>query len=179
MAKLFRYFLAGLVFLVPIAVTVYALWAAFSAVDGWIDLGIPGLGVVIVVAGVTLLGFLSQLFITAPLLRLIDRAIQRVPFVKLLYGAIRDLLAAVAGDKKRFDRPVLVQVGEGIEVLGFITRDDLDAMGVEGRMAVYLPQSYNFAGQTIVVRQEQVTPLDVSPADAMTFALSAGIAKNT
>jgi len=176
MSRLTRYFFQGLIVLAPIAVTAYVFWTAFSAVDGWLGLPVPGLGVLIVVAAVTAIGFFASLFLIRPLMRALDGLLERLPLIKLIYGSVRDLLSAVVGEEKRFDRPVLVRVGDAVEVIGFVTRDSLDDLGAPGRVAVYVPQSYNFAGQTLVVARESLTPLSASGADAMTFVVSAGVA---
>lgn len=176
MKRLGRYFFQGLIFLAPIAVTAYVFWALFSTVDGWLGLGVPGLGAVVVVVGVTAIGFLGNLFLLRPIVRLVERVLERLPFAKVVYGAVRDLLSAVVGEQRRFDKPVLVAVGEGVEVLGFLTRESLDELGVADRVSVYLPQSYNFAGQVLVVRRDRITPLPAAGGEAMTFVVSAGVA---
>jgi len=176
MNRLVRYFFQGLIVVVPIAATAYVLWASFSAIDGWLDLGVPGLGVVAVLGGVLAIGFLTSLFVIRPLMRAVDSVLDRVPGIKLIYGSIRDLLSAVVGEHKRFDRPVLIRVGDGIEVIGFVTRESLTDLGAAGRVAVYVPQSYNFAGQTLVVEADRITRLAATGADAMTFVVSGGVA---
>ena len=102
----------------------------------------------------------------------------RLPLVKLLYGSIKDLLNAFAGEKKSFNRPVLVKLGpdSSAHVLGFITCDSLLKFGLEEYISVYVPQSYNFAGQLLVFPREQVQPLDTGSADLMTFIVSGGVA---
>ena len=62
-----------------------------------------------------------------------------------------------------------------IQVVGFLTRESLEHLGLSDRVAVYLPQSYNFAGNLVVVPREQVTPLNVESGDIMAFILSGGI----
>jgi uncharacterized membrane protein len=175
MKHVLRYFFQGLIVLVPLAVTGYVLWASFSAIDGWLDLPVPGLGVLAVLTAVIVIGFLTSLFLLRPLVRAFDALLGRLPVINLIYGSVRDLLSAVVGEEKRFNRPVLVRIGEGIEVIGFVTRDSLDEMGAAGRVAVYVPQSYNFAGQTLVVAADRVMPLRASGAEAMTFIVSAGV----
>lgn len=175
MNRVVRYFFQGLIVLVPIAVTAYVLTATFTAIDGWLDLPVPGLGVVAAVAGVVAIGFLTSLFLVRPLVRAFDALLDRLPLIKLIYGSVRDLLSAVVGEEKRFDRPVLVRVGDGVELIGFVTRDSLDELGAPGRVAVYVPQAYNFAGQLLVVAADRVMPLEASGADAMTLAVSAGV----
>jgi uncharacterized membrane protein len=103
--------------------------------------------------------------------------LQRLPLARLIYNAIRDLLEAFVGEKKRFDQPVLVQIVPGSEAraLGFVTRQEMDGAGMEGRVAVYLPQSYNFAGQLLVVPKESAVPIDLDPTAVMTFIVSGGV----
>ena len=175
MKRLAKYFFSGLIFLVPIGVTAYIIWKVVTVIDGWLGLGTPGLGVLVVIAAVTITGFLVRLFVVAPLVRVLERLLSRLPFVKMLYRAIRDLLSAVVGDERRFDQPVLVRVSDGISVIGFVTRSSLEDLNLPGRAAVYLPQSYNFAGQTLVVDAERIEPLEVPSAELMTFVVSAGV----
>ena len=101
----------------------------------------------------------------------------RAPIVKIVYSSVRDLIEAFVGDKKRFNRPVLVSLtADGaLRSPGFITRDDLSALGDSTRVAVYLPQSYNFAGSLIVVPRDRVTLVDVESSQLMTFIVSGGV----
>jgi uncharacterized membrane protein len=175
MKHVLRYFFQGLIVLVPLAVTAYVLWASFAAIDGWLGLPFPGLGVLLVFAGVLAIGFLTSLLLIRPVMRTFDALLERVPVINLIYGSVRDLLSAVVGEEKRFDRPVLVKIAEGIEVIGFVTRDSLEEMGVTARVVVYVPQSYNFAGQTLVVASDRIVPVTATGAEAMTFIVSAGV----
>src|SRR5262249_50667071 len=65
--------------------------------------------------------------------------------------------------------------GSRARMLGFVTREHLEALGMKGEVAVYFPQSYNFAGYLAVVPRDQVEPLDVSTTDLMTFVVSGGV----
>ena len=87
------------------------------------------------------------------------------------------LIDAFVGEKKRFDRPVLVTLGDGIDtsIIGFLTRRDLADFGVPGHVAVYFPQSYNFAGNLLVVPKARVRPLDVDSTRIMTLIISGGV----
>ena len=126
MRHLLRYFFQGLIVLVPLAVTGYVLWSSFWAIDGWLDLPVPGLGLLVVLATVLAIGFLTSLFLIRPLMRAFDALLGRLPVINLIYGSVRDLLSAVVGEEKRFNRPVLVRISDGVEVIGFVTRDSLD-----------------------------------------------------
>jgi uncharacterized membrane protein len=181
MKRIVSYFLQGLVFLVPIFLTIWVVGGAFYAIDGAMtDLfGIKrrGLGVPILLLFVTGVGFLGSNLVGRRLVRLPDLFLKRLPFVKLLYGALRDLMNAFVGEKKRFDKPVLVDLTPGghVRVLGFVTRQTLAGFGLAEHAAVYLPQAYNFAGQVIVVPTTAVQPLAVESGAVMTFIVSGGV----
>ncbi len=178
-----RWFLSGLLIVAPAALTLYALYASFRWIDGLIDvearLGypIPGLGFLITLALVTLTGFLAGNIFTRVLIARGEEIFRQLPFVRLVYNAIRDLMEAFVGEKKRFDQPVLVQIFPGSEAraLGFVTRKDLDGMGAGDRVAVYLPQSYNFAGQLLLVPKGSTRPLEMDSTAAMAFIVSGGV----
>ncbi len=86
------------------------------------------------------------------------------------------MIGAFVGDKKSFDKPVLVTlIPGGVSVIGFVTLETLESIGLKDKVAVYLPQSYNFAGNLIVVSKEQVTPIDASSGAVMALIVSGGI----
>ncbi len=177
MKRLVNYFLQGLLFLVPIAVTLYVFVSAFLMIDSWLRISIPGVGAALLVAGTTLAGFMVSNFFAGSLSKAVDRVFQRLPLAKLIYTAVKDLLSAFVGEKRRFDVPVLVELfaGQGISVLGFVTQKNLEQFGLKGLVAVYLPQSYAFAGMTILVPAERVRPVAIEAADAMAFLVSGGV----
>ena len=177
MKTLFGYFLRGCLALLPIAATVYVAFVVVATIDHWVPLGVPGLGFAVTIALITLAGFLTSNVVGRAALDVTDRLLARVPLAKLVYTSIRDLLGAFVGEKKRFDRPVAVTLvpGSRARMLGFVTRDRLDALGGHDEVAVYFPQSYNFAGYLAVVPRDQVEPLSVSTTDLMTFVVSGGV----
>jgi uncharacterized membrane protein len=111
------------------------------------------------------------------MLTMVEGVLERLPFVRLLYTSTRDLLNAFVGEKRRFDKPVMVAPFANSEVraLGFVTQETLDAMGMLEHVAVYLPQSYNFAGSLLLFPAGAVTPLDADSADVMAFIVSGGV----
>jgi uncharacterized membrane protein len=177
MKTLTNYFLKGLLFLAPIIVTLYILYFIVTAVDQIFGVKIPGLGFLITIALVTAIGFLVSTFLARGAAKLIDNLFSRMPFIKMIYSSIKDLVSAFVGEKKRFDKPVLVSLfpESTVQTLGFITRESMDNIGMADSLAVYLPQSYNFAGNLIVVPREQVTPLDIESGKVMTFIVSGGV----
>jgi uncharacterized membrane protein len=122
-------------------------------------------------------GYLSSNFITSRLFSLFDHWLERAPGVKFIYSSIKDFFEAFAGNKRKFDKAVLVSI-EAVDVwrVGFITHEELHEFGLHEYMAVYIPQSYAFAGHLYFVKKERVRILtDISSANAMKFAISGGV----
>jgi len=177
MKKILSYFLKGLLFVVPFAVTIYVVYIIFIKIDGLLHIPIPGIGFVATLILITFAGFLTSVLITKRILNMMDKVFNQLPLVKLLYSSIKDLMKAFVGNKKIFDKPVLLTLSSesNIKVLGFITRDDLDSLGIKDSVAVYLPQAYNFAGNLLIVPRSQITPVHKSGPEVMAFIISAGI----
>ncbi len=194
--KLFQYFLQGLIILAPIAITIFAVTSLFDWIDnilpnlihklapGWLGVDaygapkrIPGLGFIIVVVIVLLVGYISSSFIVSKLVELLDKILEKTPGIKIIYSTIKDFFEAFAGNKRKFDKSVLVSI-ESTDVwrVGFITQDEVNQFGLQDYVAVYVPQSYAFAGNLYFVKKERVRILsDISSADAMKFAISGGV----
>ena len=177
MSRLLNYFFRGVIVVAPVAVTVYVCFAIFTSIDNWLGFRIPGVGFLLTMVLITLVGFFASNLITRGLLAAVESTLQRLPFVRLLYGSTRDLLNAFVGEKRRFDKPVLVtpMPQSGIRVLGFLTQESLSVIGMADHVTVYIPQSYGFAGQLIVVPATQVAPLAAESADVMAFIISGGV----
>jgi uncharacterized membrane protein len=175
--RVVRYFLEGLLYVIPLAATVYILYTIFVTVDSWLGLPVPGAGFLLTIAGITAIGFLASNVLTRGLLSLVAALFEKMPVIKLIYSAIKDLIGAFVGEKKSFDKPVLVTLTRDghAKAIGFVTRESLDAYGLHDHVAVYLPQSYNFAGNLLLFPKEQVQPLEVDSSEAMTFLVSGGV----
>ena len=134
-------------------------------------------GLLLTVVLVTLVGVLTSNVLGRSIFDATDRALKRLPLVKLIYSSIKDLINAFMGDKKSFNRPVAVTVNpdSGMKALGFVTRDGLHVLGMPGHVAVYFPQSYNFAGYLALIPREAVEALEVNSAELMTFIISGGV----
>jgi len=187
MKKLVRYFFQGLLYLAPTAVTIYIVYLVFKFVDGPIrhyiveilNIDIPGTGILVMVIGITLLGFVGQTILFRPLRLLIDRIMKNAPLVKVIYSSIKDLLSAFVGKEKKFKQPVIVKVNlvSNLEKMGFITQEDLSDIGIKDKVSVYFPHSYNFSGEMFIVPREYITVLDIPATDAMKFIVSGGVSK--
>ena len=111
--------------------------------------------------GVTGFGFLASNFFTRRLLGFVETQLDRLPLLRLLHTAIKDLMSAFVGEKRRFDRPVWsTSAADGrIKAAGFVTRDSMANYGRPDDVAVYFPQAYNFAGQVVIVPRTSVTAI--------------------
>lgn len=176
--RLFRYFLQGLLYIVPITVTLYVLYFIFHTIDGIIPVKIPGLGFLIIIVVITIVGYLGPLFFTKPFVGYIEQWIEKTPLVKLIYTSVKDLIAAFVDNKKRFNKPVMVKLHKDSELykLGFVTQKDLAELGMGAEfVAVYLPHSYNFSGNLFIVPSANVRELDIPSSEVMKFIVSGGV----
>lgn len=186
MKKLVNFFLQGILYIAPIGITLYIIYVVFKFVDNllreWLEvlLGIyiPGLGVVVIVLLLILTGLIGQTIIARPFKYFFRRLIAKIPLLKVIFSAFNDLFSAFVGKERKFNRPVLVLVNPvtNLQKMGFLTEEDLSLIGEKDKVAVYFPHSYNFSGELFIVPAEQVHPLDLNPAEAMKFIVSAGVA---
>ena len=176
MRTLTRSFAQGLLVLAPVAITVWVVVFTVTTLDRWLNMRIPGLGIVITAAGITLIGYLAGNVVGDKLISALEAGMRRVPLVRILYNSIRDLFGAFVGSKRKFDKPVAVEVNKhGLKVLGFLTNERFDDPHLAGHVSVYLPESYNFAGNLIVVPRDRVHLLDADGAEFMAFIVSGGV----
>lgn len=179
---LIKNFLRGLVIVVPIALTVYLLYQTFVWLDrllhiDGLEINVPGLGIAILFAFILVIGALAGNFVGRRVFTLMEAVFTKAPIVRIVYAAIKDLLEAFVGNKRRFDRPVAIAVSEGVRTFGFITRDDLSELGMPGEVAVYVPFSYTWDGCLLVVARERVTPLSADSASVMALVVSGGVSR--
>lgn len=186
MRTIFNYFLRGLLFVFPLAATLYIIISAIrwsnetfnDLLFEWLNLDIPGLGIITVFLVVTTLGYVFSKAFTRPVVNYFENFLVRVPLVKIIYTSLKELTEAFVGDKKRFNKPVLVQIGsEDLKRIGFVTQKDMQEIGLADMVAVYCPHSYNFSGNLYLVPKSHVTPLNLNSTDVMKFVVSAGVTK--
>lgn len=175
---LMNLFFKGLLVVLPLWLSGYIIFWAIRKVDRVVDFGIPGVGFLIVIAGITLAGYLVTALITAPITAYFDKLLSKVPVFKLLYTSIRDLMEAFVGEEKKFNEPVIVEMNNsGLKKIGFVTQHDLSILKLNGHVAVYFPHSYNFSGNFFIVPSEKVQRLDSSPTEIMKFVVSGGVSE--
>ena len=197
MQKLFTNFLKGILILAPMLVTGWVIYTVFTKIDGLLGIPIPGLGFAVTIVFIILVGFLGSNIFFTRLFGYFERVLTRLPVVKLLYFSIKDLIGAFVGEKKMFNRPVMVAMthlpqgpeiaplapasspGEDIKLLGFVTSETLESIPEAGdRVAVYMPQSYNMGGYLMLVPRDRITPLaSMESAKILAFIVSGGVAR--
>src|SRR5690606_31254031 len=148
MKRLVRYFVNGLLITAPLTITVWIVVAVLDWLDSLLDLGVPGLGILIMAILLTLVGYIGSSFFVKPFIAYTERLLHRVPLISIIYSSIKDLFDAFVGDNQKFNKPVMVKMTEQSDnyKLGFVTQESLLSINVEDRMAVYFPHSYNFSG---------------------------------
>jgi uncharacterized membrane protein len=180
MKKLTRYFFEGLIVILPTAAAIYFIYLIFIKIDGLFSFKIPGLGFLITLGLVLVVGFIASNIFTKGLTNLFHNIFSRLPLIKIIYNSIKDLIEAFVGDKRKFNKPVLVKTLEGsdIELLGFVTEENLEMLGEENKVAVYIPQAYNFAGNLIIVSSTNVKLINAGAEEIMTFIVTGGLSKS-
>lgn len=184
MRPIFNNFFRGLLLVFPIAATLYIIYSAIRWSDNvfndllfkWLSVDIPGLGIVTVFFGIAAIGFLFSRAVTRPIVNYFERFLVKVPIVKIIYTSLKELTEAFVGDKKRFDKPAIIELGSmEAKRIGFLTQRDLSTIGEDRMVAVYCPHSYNFSGNLFLVPSSNVTPIDLNSADVMKFIVSGGV----
>jgi uncharacterized membrane protein len=185
---LLNYFFKGVLVVVPLGAAIFLIYWIISSVDKALNISsaffnsqgkpvyIPGLGILTVVVIILIAGIIVTNFITDPIKASFSRWIKRIPLLNFFYSSIKDFTEAFVGDEKKFSEPVIVELNDsGLKQVGFVTHKNLGRIKLPGEVAVYLPFSYSFAGQLVIVRTERVTPLNMSASAAMKFVVSGGV----
>ncbi|HVE61221.1 MAG TPA: DUF502 domain-containing protein [Chitinophagaceae bacterium] len=187
--KLFHYFLQGLLVIAPIAITVYAIYWIVSSIDAMIPIFTTidssgkvrvqnyGLGFIIVIGAICLIGYFSSFFIKLKFFNLFDSWLVKAPGIRFIYTTVKDFFEAFAGEKKKFNKPVLANIDDNdVWRMGFITQSELNEFGFTDYVAVYIPASYSIAGNVYLLPKNRVKPVtNMNATDAMKFAISGGV----
>jgi uncharacterized membrane protein len=150
----------------------------FTKIDGILPFQFPGLGLIVIIALITFIGFAGSAIITSPINSFFQRLLKKAPLLQTIYSSMKDLMRTFVGKKKGFNQAVLIKLYENstIERIGFITNEDLSSLGIkEGKILVYLPHSYAFSGQLFVVEKSYITPIDSPSSEIMKLIVSGGV----
>lgn len=178
--RLISYFLQGIIVVIPLVVVVLAGKYLFDLLVSYKILNNPWLTLVVILTSVILVGIMARSIFVRPFFNWFEEILTRPPILKFVYTSIKDLMEAFVGEKKRFTRPVVIDLihETALQRFGFLTTDDLEKMGpgFEGKVTVYVPMSYSVSGNLFIVPADRVTPLpDVDPAELMKFILAGGV----
>ena len=196
LTSLAQRFFQGVIVLAPIGVTIWVVVSLFNWVDNFLPNvlsvifpqkfiavngqvpKVTGLGFLVVIALVLIVGWLSSLFFIERLMSIFDKILEKTPGVKIIYSSVKDFLEAFAGNKKKFDEPVLVNVDSSdVWRIGFITQKNTIHFGMDQYVTVYVPHSYAISGITYIVPTTRIKkfPKGVSAAEAMKYVVSGGV----
>jgi len=186
MKRLTSYFLQGLVFLAPISITIYVIYLVFEFADNLsqkvlstlIDREIPGLGILVMLVFLTVLGYIGQTVIARPFKAFFKKIIHTIPLLELIHSAIKDFFSAFVGKDKKFNKPVMFKINldDSANRIGFITNQNLAAFDALDMVAVYVPFSYTFTGETYLVSKGAIKLIDAPASEVMKFLVAGGVA---
>lgn len=189
MKKLGSILLKGLVTILPIGLTIYFVYWLGVTTESLLSKPIkwviddanywPGMGLITGFFLLFIVGLAVNAFLVRRLLGMGEELLLRVPVVKTVYSAIRDMTRLVNTDKKEgdLDRVVTVDVGLG-RLIGFVTQEHASTLGIGGGddlVAVYLPMSYQIGGYTVYLPRSKVTETDLTVEQAMRIVLTGGV----
>ncbi|MEO1960003.1 MAG: DUF502 domain-containing protein [Paracoccus sp. (in: a-proteobacteria)] len=188
-------FLAGLVVVAPIGITVWLIWTLTGWMDSWVlpmvpprwrpenYIGIPlrGVGVVFFLLFTVLIGWVAKGWVGRALLRTGERIVARMPIVRSVYGAVKQIAETILSqDEARFDRACMIEYPrKGLWALGFVAgpaKGELVSRTADDLIAVFVPTTPNpTSGFLIYVPASDVTILSMSVEDAAEPITSAGL----
>jgi uncharacterized membrane protein len=178
--KILRYFVQGIIIIAPIGITAWVLYWLFDKVDSILRpyVNMPGLGFVIIIIFVILVGWISSSFLMGSFISFFDQWMERTPGIKFIYTSTKDFFEAFAGDKRKFSKAILANVfSEDVWIVGFLTDEEMEKfdMGAD-KVAVYVPQAYNFAGQLYILPRSRVRKIEnITSGEAMKYAVTGGV----
>lgn len=183
-------FLRGFVVIIPLALTYWFFVSLLNGVDGILSpvledlLGrkVPGLGFISMMVLILIVGLLSRNLVGKVLFNGFENLLKQVPFVRSVYGAIKDLVGAftIGGKGKTFREVVLIEYPRpGLYTLAFVT-NEMAFLGADHRtrefINVYIPNPPNpTSGVLILVPKDQAMHLNLSIEEGLKLVLSGGI----
>jgi uncharacterized membrane protein len=184
-----RYFLSGILVIVPLIITFLVLRFLLSGVDGilspiitkLIGRSIPGLGVVATIILIFIAGALTANVVGSRLFKIWEIFFIKTPLVRTIYGSSKQLVQALTStDKHSFKQVVMVEFPrKGIYTFGFLTNEmKIDLLDTNDKMiSVFIPSTPTpFSGWTLLFRKAEVILLDISVEEGIKFFVSGGIA---
>jgi len=189
-----RWFFTGLILLVPVMVTFYIFMSIVRSMDSLIGLipytwqpdqllgfHIPGLGVLFTFVIVLITGMLGTSFIGRWVVGTGESVVDRIPLVRTVYGALKNVLETVLRDNQdSFRRVVLIEYPRaGSYALGFVSgsgHGEIQHLTRENVITVFVPTAPNpTSGFLLFIPEKDTTPLNMTVEDGMKCVISAGV----
>ena len=194
-AHLRRWLLAGVIVGVPLVLTVYITWNLITFVDSrvagivpaqlniqsYVSFPVPGYGIVTALAGFIIIGALTTGVLGGMIIRTSERLMDRVPLMRSIYSASKQVLVTVVGSQSdAFREVVLVEYPrKGLWAIGFVTgatKGEIQALAKEELMNVFVPTTPNpTSGFLLFLTRDNVISLDMSVEEAVKLVVSGGI----
>lgn len=194
-ARMRNYFLAGVIVVAPISITFFIVWQVVQVVDNnvgkllparynpetYLPFSVPGIGVVLMVALITLIGMFAAGFIGRAVMRTSERLLNRMPIVRSIYGTLKQIFETVfSHSSQSFREVVLIEYPRrGIWAIGFLTgttRGEIQERVEPKLLNVFLPTTPNpTSGFLLFVPKEDVIELDMTVEEAAKLIISAGL----
>lgn len=188
-------FLAGLAVIIPVGITLYILFFLIDVMDSLLNViphsyqpdtllqfHLPGLGIIVTVFLVLVCGLIVRSYIGKALVRLGENFVEKIPVVRSIYQAVKQVAHSMLMDKSRsFKKAVLIEFPRrGLYSVGFITGSPdgeiKEKIGGDNYISVFVPTTPNpTSGFFMVVPMDELIFLDMSVEEAFTLIISAGI----
>ena len=194
-ARFRRYFLAGILVTSPILITAYVTWLIVTFVDTQVagmlpesldfttklPHQIPGIGLIISIITITFIGAITPGFIGRTLLKAGERILNKMPVVRSIYGAIKQIMETVMStNSDSFREVVLVEYPrKGIWVIGFVTgetKGEVQSLTKDKVINIFVPTTPNpTSGFLLFIPQKDLVYMDMKVEDAVKMVISGGI----
>lgn len=181
-----RYFVTGLLVLIPVTLTIFIIFETFNRIDKIIPYKvfgiprIPGLGFITIIIIVILTGMIARNYIGRKLLSIGDKIVARIPVISRVYEALKQISHAIFSERSElFKKVVLLEYPrKGIYSIGFFTQDTrgiVQDMLQDDVVSVFLPTTPNpTSGFLLFVPKRDIIDLDMTIEEAMKLIISGG-----
>ena len=174
MKKITKYFLKGIVIIAPLVILTYVAVVVVSVFDKLVPGVSKTLSIAAVIVFTTIVGFLFSSKITRGFISWLGGALKHFPHIHRTYTSIRKL-GSLTGTENAFETPVLIGGEKEERRVGFITKENLEEFGIKDSVAVYIPQSFSFSGEVVIVKKDNIIPIEKNKSKAFTLAISGGL----
>jgi uncharacterized membrane protein len=190
MRRLWNTFLKGLAAVLPVTLTLYLVYWLGTTAEDFLGSGLrlvlpasmyrPGMGLIVGFLVVLFVGSLVNAYVVRRFIRLGEKLLARIPLVKTIFGALKDLtrFLPASGERRDLQRVVLWKIGRA-RLVGFVTAEHVHPRlcgECAGKLvAVYFPLSYQLGGHTLFLPPEELEPSELTVEEALRMVLIGGI----